>query len=246
MNVIGKIKVLMIVFILFGVAFFVPQVYAVRRAANLSRDLKSVNMISERRLRFELGQRLSVKKIKIAKKFKEGLELIPLNGTDYTYTVVAYQDGDTFYIAPKKSGEPIYAPKNCKGLFYLLKAQEIDLEGLNTSEAVDMSGMFCGCRELRTLNLGKTFYTSKVTDMGYMFAGCDRIHSLELGESFDTSSVKSMKYMFYDCRSLMSLDLKDHFDTSSVTNMNCMFKNCFDITSLNLRSNFDISKAKKI
>ena len=114
------------------------------------------------------------------------------------------------------------------------------LDNLNTSEVIDMSGMFAGCSALRTLDVSR-FDTSQVTDMSGMFRGCSSLTTLDLSR-FDTSKVKYMGMMFFDCSSLTSLDLTS-FDTSQVTDMEEMFRGCSSLT-ITQPHQFDTSKVK--
>ena len=131
----------------------------------------------------------------------------------------------------------------CSTLFYgLQNCTEMDLSGLDTSNAKVMSNMFSYCRTLTSLNLGDKFDTSNVEDMSQMFSYCQVITSLDLGDNFDTSNVYGMHNMFKGCYALASLDLGDKFDTSKVTDMSSMFYTCRALTSLDLGDNFDTSK----
>ena len=100
---------------------------------------------------------------------------------------------------------------------------------IDTSNVVNMTGMFQSCYSLTKVPL---FNTSKVTSIGGMFRGCSSIKSVPL---FDTSKVNSMDYMFYNCYSLKSVPL---FNTSKVTRMDNMFYNCYSLNSVPL---FDTS-----
>ena len=122
--------------------------------------------------------------------------------------------------------------KTTSGAFYdCMSLRSIDLSGLDTSQATDMSDMFSGCSSLASLDLS-SFDTSSVTSMDGMFSGCSSLASLDLS-SFDTSKVTGMGSMFYGCSSLASLDLSS-FDTSSATDMSFMFYGCSSLSSLGL------------
>ena len=114
----------------------------------------------------------------------------------------------------------------------------LDLSGLDTSDATDMSFMFYGCSSLDSLDLS-SFDTSRVTGMPSMFSGCSKLRSLDLS-GLDTSRVTGMSAMFSGCSSLESLDLSS-FDTSRVTGMPSMFSGCSSLESLDL-SSFDTSR----
>ena len=148
--------------------------------------------------------------------------------------------------------------------YYLNNCMWMDLSGLVTSSATNMTEMFCGCSSLTSLDVSRldtssvirmdgmfyncssltsldvsSFDTSNVTGMSMMFSGCSKLTSLDLS-SFDTSNVTHMGYMFNNCSSLTNLDVSG-FDTSNVTNMSYMFYNCDSLTSLDV-SGFDTSK----
>ena len=130
--------------------------------------------------------------------------------------------------------------KTTSGAFYdCVSLRSIDLSGLDTSQATDMSDMFSGCSSLASLDLS-SLDTSQATDMSSMFSGCSSLASLDLS-SFDTSKVTDMSSMFYSCPKLASLDLSS-FDTSQVTDMSSMFRGCSSLKSLDL-SSFGTSSA---
>lgn len=109
----------------------------------------------------------------------------------------------------------------------------------DTSNITNMSKMFSSCSELTELDVSN-FNTSKVTDMSSMFANCSKVTELDVS-NFDTSNVINMSYMFNGCDALTELDVSG-FDTSKVTNMGNMFANNDGLKKLDL-SNFDTSKA---
>ena len=104
----------------------------------------------------------------------------------------------------------------------------VEVISANTSNIIDMTGMFIFCDNLTTVPL---FDTSNVRDMGYMFKNCGNLTTVPL---FDTSNVTRMEYMFASCP-LTSVPL---FNTSNVTNMEQMFSWCTSLTSVPL---FDTS-----
>ena len=129
--------------------------------------------------------------------------------------------------------------KTTSGAFYdCMSLRSIDLSGLDTSQATDMSDMFSGCSSLASLDLS-SLDTSQATDMSSMFRGCSSLASLDLS-SFDTSKVTDMSSMFHGCSSLKSLDLSS-FDTSQAADMSSMFYSCPKLASLDL-SSFDTSQ----
>ena len=126
----------------------------------------------------------------------------------------------------------VEASSGANGLFKGLSAAEtMDLSGLDTSSATDMSHMFSGCSKLASLDLSG-WDTSKATGMSYMFSGCSKLASLDLS-GWDTSKVTYMNSMFEGCSSLASLDLSG-WDTSSVTDMSWMFYGCSSLREVSL------------
>ena len=113
----------------------------------------------------------------------------------------------------------------------------LGLDKLDTSNIINMSGMFQSCNSLTSLNLSN-WVISNVTNMSSMFTYCNSLTSLDLSD-WNTSKVTSMDGMFTYCSSLTSLDLSN-WNTSNVTNMSGMFQSCNSLTSLNL-SNFNTS-----
>ena len=116
--------------------------------------------------------------------------------------------------------------------------RSIDLHGLNTSRADNMSSMFCACLNLADLDVSG-MDTSAVTDMECMFSNCGRLMELDVS-SFSTSKVTTMSAMFSYCGSLTRLDLSS-FNTSKVTTMRHMFSYCRSLRELDL-SSFNTSK----
>ena len=105
------------------------------------------------------------------------------------------------------------------------------IEYLNTDNVMDMTGMFCGCKSLTSIDLSH-FNTSNVTNMWAMFNKCESFTTFNL-EQFNTSKVTDMRGMFYGCSSLTNLDLS-HFDVSKVIYFNSMFRECTKLENLNL------------
>ena len=151
------------------------------------------------------------------------------------------------------------------------KLKEIKgIENFNTNNAINMSKMFQGCKELESLNLSnldtskvnkmncmfndcnklkeikgiENFKTTNVIDMSKMFQGCNELESLNLS-NFDTSKVNNMKYMFNNCNKLKEIKGIEKFNINNVTNLSGLFQGCNELESLNL-SNFDTSKVNNI
>jgi surface protein len=114
---------------------------------------------------------------------------------------------------------------------------EIDLSKFDTSEVINMHGVFQGCESLIFINLSN-FNTSNTVEFGALFYLCTKLISVDIS-NFDTENAVSIGSIFRECNSLISVNLS-HFKTSKVTNMDFMFYKCEKLTSLDL-SNFDTS-----
>ena len=125
---------------------------------------------------------------------------------------------------------------NMGGMFaYCTSLTSLDLRSLNTSNVVLMDAMFRGCSNLTTLDVS-SFNTENARDMSFMFAECPVLVSIDVS-NFNTANVTDMYCMFYECNALTSLDLSG-FNTENVTRMRGMFRRCLSLSSLDL-SNFN-------
>lgn len=110
--------------------------------------------------------------------------------------------------------------------FSSLKAID-GMEHLNTEEMSNMSMMFNGCRELKSIDLSR-FNTEKVTDMSAMFKDCNDLTVLDLS-TFCTDKVVDMNNMFYHCSALTNIYVSDKFVVTALTMENAgtdMFAKC--------------------
>ena len=148
---------------------------------------------------------------------------------DWKETVVDNKNG-TYTVTITASYAPTYIDFNRNGsLLYV--------DYINTSNIVNMTGMFWYCISLRSVDT-RNWDTSNVSNMKNMFWCCYQLRLIDVS-NFDTSNVVYMNYMFYGCESLTTLDLSN-FDTNNVTDMDGMFYGCESLTELNL-SNWDTS-----
>jgi len=91
-------------------------------------------------------------------------------------------------------------------------------------ECTDMSNMFYMLQHVQSLDLS-TFDTKKVTNMSQMFMGCVNMKTVIFPADFDTSSVTNMSYMFYYCLSLVRVDMSQ-MDIGASTSVSGMFSSC--------------------
>lgn len=125
----------------------------------------------------------------------------------------------------------------------------------------DMTNMFKGCTELKTIPY---MDTSKVTYMDSMFQGCSKLVTIP---QMDMSKVIRMTQMFRNCNNLTTVPYMDTssntdmsntfngcnkllelpaFDTSNVTGFGYAFNGCFEFTTipkLNLSKAVNMSNA---
>ncbi|MCF0260370.1 MAG: BspA family leucine-rich repeat surface protein, partial [Erysipelotrichaceae bacterium] len=88
-------------------------------------------------------------------------------------------------VVPTETCEKLILPEDSESLFWkFTNLTEIDSAGFDTSQVLNMSGLFGYCSSLETLDLS----------------------------SFDTSRAENLSGLFYECRSLKSLDVSG-FDT---------------------------------
>ena len=133
--------------------------------------------------------------------------------------------------------------QGCYSMFgYLINCTEIDLSGIDTSNAKIMEFMFRECYKLTSIDVSN-FNTSNVTNMSFMFYKCSGLEILDVS-GFDTSNVIYMNEMFSNCKSLTSIDVS-MFNTENVTNMEYMFCECQALTSINLLG-IDTSKVSNM
>lgn len=118
------------------------------------------------------------------------------------------------------------------GIRYLSRGSAkitLNLNNFNTSNVVNMKGMFKDSSRFTDINMSN-FNTSKVTDMSEMFYGATSLPTINLS-SFDFQNVTDMNSMFFQLPNLQTI-VVSRFNTGKVTN----FKNMFwraSITSLN-------------
>ena len=122
------------------------------------------------------------------------------------------------------------------GMFSFSNIPNLDLAYLNTSNTKSMRSMFEGGRYYPSLDLAR-FDTRRVEDFSSMFRGIN-IDSRTLDvSSFDTSNATSFRFMFDGTNLTGNLDLSN-FNTSKVIDMSNMFSSSASLTNINL-SSFD-------
>ena len=115
----------------------------------------------------------------------------------------------------------------------------MDLHNLDTSNITDMSKMFSGGTNLKTIGDLSNWNTSNVTDMSDMF---DQASMTDIGDlsQWDTSKVTDMAGMF-SFASLANIGNLSKWDTSKVTNMAEMFNAAMKLTDIGDLGQWDVS-----
>lgn len=135
---------------------------------------------------------------------------------------------------------------NMNGMFMnTLKLENLDVSNFNTEKVTSMSGMFHitnpGTSTLTKITGLNHFNTQNVTDMGMMFSGQNKLTELDVS-NFDTKKVEKMQNMFEKTMALKKLDVSN-FVTDNVEKVDYMFAYCkADITGL---KNFNMSKVQE-
>lgn len=158
----------------------------------------------------------------------------------YWHNRIAYRNSK-YTVSDESVKKAVFVDKiHPDGLNYLfcglknLKTIE-NLDNLDTSQAKGASFAFAGCESLTSLDLSH-FDTSKMTNMVSMFYNCSNLTAVDLS-SFDTSKVASMKEMFSGCTSLSQLDISN-FDTGKNRSLKDMFKDDTSLSKISLGSKF--------
>ena len=86
------------------------------------------------------------------------------------------------------------------GIFKGTDHISISVKACDTTNVMNMNGMFSECSNLEKLDL-KNFNTEKVTNMWSMFSECSNLKNLDIS-NFNTSNVKSKGGIFYKCENL--------------------------------------------
>ena len=130
-------------------------------------------------------------------------------------------------------------PLNTQVWFYKFSCLEkIDITNLDTSECINMRGLFSACFNLKQIDGIEKIDTSKVSNMMHLFENCKSLTNIDVS-NFDTGNVKDMRYMFAFCSSVANIDV-NNFKTNNVINMSSLFYGCSNLTNVNI-SNFNTS-----
>lgn len=91
-----------------------------------------------------------------------------------------------------------------------------------------LRSMFEANHELKYVNISN-WNVSNVTDMSQMFNGCRQLKSIGNLSKWDVSNVVNMRLMFKECCSLDNIGNLNDWNTSNVTDMFAMFGYCWNV-----------------
>ena len=144
-----------------------------------------------------------------------------------------FAECEELYSFPGLSKLKIDTVTNISNLFKNCKFSKLpDISSWNTSNIINMSGLFTGCLILKSLPDISNWDTSKVTDLSSIFSGCKSLEQLPDISKWNTSEVKTMKKMFEECSNLKELPEISKWDVKNVKNMSHMFYGCKSILTL--------------
>ena len=128
-------------------------------------------------------------------------------------------------------------------LSYCTNLKEVDFTSFDTSSTRKMNHMFYSCFKLERITFGTNFVTDNVENMAQMFCGCGELKELNLS-FFNTKKVSTMRSMFSSCQKLKNLNVSN-WDTSNVEDMLSMFGGCKSLETLNI-NHFNTKKVKNM
>lgn len=115
----------------------------------------------------------------------------------------------------------------------------------DTSGVTDMSYMFAGQKDLKTISGINDWNTSNVTNMGYMFHGAEKLDNLDLkrnGDIWNTHKVTDMRELFSNNKAAKDYSFVSTWNVDNVTDMSYMFVNDYSLEKLGDLSNWNTSK----
>ena len=120
-------------------------------------------------------------------------------------------------------------PSNVKNISYMFRncpslKSVIGLERLDTTNVIDMSGVFENCHGLRNLDLH--WSTINVKDMKYLFSNCQSLVKVEGLPNWNTKLVRDMSFMFNECPLLNPIPKISTWNTENVVKITRMFFRC--------------------
>lgn len=109
----------------------------------------------------------------------------------------------------------------------------IGLDTWDTSNVVNIAGMFNGCINLTDLDDIKDWDLSNCDNFARVFRDCATLRKLDLS-GWAPKSIKTVEMMFKGCRELNEIKGIENWPVEKVQYFNKMFFNCINITKLDL------------
>lgn len=121
---------------------------------------------------------------------------------------------------------------------------KIDVSDIDVSEVESFAEVFLGLNYLVSITGLETWNTSNVIDMHGMFDACYTLENLEGISNWDVSNVTDMEDMFYECSELECVDLSG-WDITKLKDSDGMFFRCSNLKEIKGIENFSFKNLKK-
>ena len=165
----------------------------------------------------------------------ENVETVDVGGSPYNVSIFLWIDKDTNTLYMYSSGETIFLPNMCTGMFANFTGlKEIDISNGDISDAKVMSTerMFYNNTSLTTFRGDSFMYNESALSM---FEGCTSLKSVSFKDApFTMGRLENMGKMFKNCSSLETIDISN-YNTTNVTNMEELFRGCANLKSINFK-----------
>ena len=120
------------------------------------------------------------------------------------------------------------------------------INNLNTSKVMNMKNLFNNCKDLINIPNLNNWNTSNVLNMEGLFSNDYSLKRLPDISKWDTSNVISMMNLFYNCENILSIPDISKWNTTNVIDMRYMFCNCKKLLSLPDISDWNLINVKYI
>ena len=120
------------------------------------------------------------------------------------------------------------------------------INNIDTSKVLNMKNLFYNCKDLLRIADISKWDTKNVLNMEGLFSNDNSLISIPDISQWDTKNVISMMYLFYNCENLKTLPDISNWDLSNNIDMRYMFCNCKKLISLPDISNWNIKNVKYI
>lgn len=99
---------------------------------------------------------------------------------DQSGRILAWQEGETMYVAPQSASLPLMANPDSSLMFANSEnLLSIDFGSLKTDQVISMNSMLANCYDLKNINL-ESLNVSSVRDLSGILANCENIHKADI------------------------------------------------------------------